>query len=123
LTASGQPCRASARPSGFCFAHDPALHRKRQAARKAGGCKRSQRAAVLPDAPDVRLTSLADLGALLDQTISQVRRGELDAKIGNCLGYLCAVRRQTLVDGELELRLQRLEQAEAQRESPHANWA
>ena len=39
----GEPCRAPARESGLCFAHDPALEAKRTEARRAGGLKRSQR--------------------------------------------------------------------------------
>jgi hypothetical protein len=108
---NGEPCKANARPGRpFCAFHDPELSGRRAAGRRAGGVKRAQRAAVLPEAPEVRLGSVAELGALLDQTMSQVRRGELDPRVGNCIGYLASVRRQTLVDGELELRLAALEQ-------------
>ena len=35
--ADGQPCSGWARPSGYCFAHDPALQEKHQAANAEGG--------------------------------------------------------------------------------------
>src|SRR5262245_13145882 len=73
----GTPCRATARPSGFCFAHDPALAAKRTDARRKGGRERSRRAAVLPaDTPDLPLSTVGDVVALLGQTLNQVRRGD-----------------------------------------------
>jgi hypothetical protein len=77
------------------------------AGRRKGGRERSKKAAVLgADAPDVPLTSVADVLVLLAQTINQVRRGELDTKVGSCLGYLASVAMKALEETELRAQLE-----------------
>jgi hypothetical protein len=84
----GEKCRA--RPivgSGYCFFHDPAKAAKRAAAQSAGDQR--IRIAVLPaTAPDARLLDAGDLVNLLADTINQVRRGEIDPRVANAIGYL-----------------------------------
>jgi len=47
---------------------------------------------VLPTtAPDVRLRDARDVVELLAETINQVRRGEIDPKVANAVGYLGAL--------------------------------
>ncbi len=109
----GTRCRANAmRGSDYCFTHDPAKADERRAARQAGG--RVGKAQVLPSGtPDVPLGSVADLLALLGETINQVRRGDLDPKVANTVGYLSGTLLRALEVGDLETRLAKLEAAVA----------
>jgi hypothetical protein len=118
----GSRCRANGRPaSGLCFAHDPTLACKREAARRAGGRKRAAKAAVLPpDTPDLALASMADVASLLAATINQTRRGQLDPKVANCVGYLGSVLVKTLEQSDLERRILMLEATEAARQQKTA---
>jgi hypothetical protein len=53
---------------------------------------RSNPARVLPpDAPDVQLDTCKDVSDLLSETISQVRRGELDSRAANTIEYLSGI--------------------------------
>src|SRR5260370_38477333 len=73
--------------SDFCFFHDPEKGAEREAAQRAGGSK--NKVAVLPStAPDARLRDARDVVRLLAETINQVRRGEVDSKVANAVGYL-----------------------------------
>jgi hypothetical protein len=110
--ADGSPCRGSALPGkSLCLFHDPTQAGKAKAARRRGGKTRSKRAAVLPSAPDVPVKHVSDVVTLLAQTISQVRRGEIDPKVANATGYLSSVLLRALEGGELA------EEMEAQAEA------
>ncbi len=106
---SGTRCEANAiTGSVYCFFHDPAKAKERAAARKAGGHK--NKAVVLPAAtPDVPLDKISDVVRLLGETINQVRRGELDPKFSNAIGYLTGILLKALEQGEIEERLSALE--------------
>ena len=107
--ADGTPCRANAMTgSEYCFFHDPAKAEEQEAARQAGG--RVGKTTVLsPDTPDAPLSSMADVVALLGQTINQVRRGEVDPKVANAVGYLASALLRALEQGDIEKRLAELE--------------
>jgi hypothetical protein len=108
--ADGTPCQGPARPSGYCFAHDPDLARRRAEGRRKGGRERSRKAAVLPpDAEDLPLRSLQDVAAMLAATVNQVRRGELDSKVGNTLAVLAGQLMKAIEGGDLEPRLEAIE--------------
>jgi hypothetical protein len=104
-------CRANAlHSSPFCFFHDPKSAADRAAARRNGGRERSRRAAVLPaDTSDRPLASAADVTGLLAETINQVRRGEIDPRISNAVGYLAGILLKARERDEMEQRLARLE--------------
>jgi hypothetical protein len=93
----------------FCFTHDPESHRERQAACRAGGRTRSQRAAVLPEAADVKFEAIADVVNLLAETTSQVRRGEVDVRVANAVGYLGSIALRALQAADIETRLAAVE--------------
>jgi hypothetical protein len=100
--ADGSPCRGSALPGkSVCLFHDPTQAGKAKAARRKGGKTRSKQAAVLPLAPDVKVEDVAGVVKLLSETISQVRRGEIDPKIANATGYLSSVLLRALEGGVL----------------------
>lgn len=106
---SGERCGANAQAgSRWCFFHDPAKTAERTAARRAGGS--ATRATVLPlDTPSVTLASVSDVVTLLAETINHVRRGALDVRVANCVGYLAGHVLTALEKGELEQRMTELE--------------
>lgn len=108
----GSSCKATAQPGGFCFWHDPAAAERRRQAQSAGGKTRCRpRATLGPNVPDVDVSTLAELRVLLVRTVNQVRRGELDTRAGNCVGYLGSVLHRVLLDSQLEARVAALEAA------------
>jgi hypothetical protein len=107
----GGRCGANAQPAnGLCVFHDPAKADDGHRARHAGGVHRSRAAAVLPsDTPDHPLGSTKEVSALLSDSINRLRRGQLDPRVGNAMGYLASVLLRALEQGPLEERIARLE--------------
>ena len=106
---NGTACGAAALPgSQFCFFHDPAKAAARRKAQSAGGL--ANKMATLPaDAPDVKVEDGADVVKLLGATINQVRRGEIDPRVANAVGYLSNIVLSATGQRELENRLAELE--------------
>jgi hypothetical protein len=115
-TKSGEPCQAPPTTgSAYCFHHDPTQEAARGAARAEGG-RRSRPPAVLPpDTADLPLKSVGDVTVALAATINQVRRGELDPKVANAVGYLTSVLLKALQGDVLERRLEAIEAVLLQR--------
>jgi hypothetical protein len=63
---------------------------------------------------------VGDVTALLGMTINQVRRGEIDPRISNAVGYLAGTLLKALELGNLEQRLSALEAALKRRPSRSA---
>jgi hypothetical protein len=107
----GTRCGANAQPAvGFCVFHDPARIEDGRRARRAGGISRSRVATVLPpDTPDLTLCNTQDVSNLLAQSINQLRRGQLDPKVANAVGYLASVLLRSLEQGRIEERVAHLE--------------
>ena len=105
----GTACGAAALPgSRFCFFHDPAKAAARRKAQSAGGL--ANKMATLPtNAPDVKVEDGADVVKLLGATINQVRRGEIDPRVGNSVGYLANIVLAATGQRELETRIAELE--------------
>jgi len=105
----GTACGAASLPgSHFCFFHDPAKAAARRKAQSAGGL--ANKMATLPaDAPDVKVEDGADVVKLLGATINQVRRGEIDPRVANAVGYLSNIVLSATGQRELENRLAELE--------------
>jgi hypothetical protein len=79
-------------------------------ARRAGGVARSRGAAVLTgDTQDLPLHDVGDVCALLAESINQVRRGQIDPRVSNAVGYLASILLGALQQGPLEERMERLE--------------
>lgn len=113
----GTRCGAAA-PAGsaFCYFHDPEKAAARRESNQRGGRARSRRAAVLPEGTaDLPLASMADVAGLLAATINQTRRGELDCRVANAVGYLAATLAKVLEKSDLETRIAALEAALAKR--------
>jgi len=110
-TKAGTTCRAAALPeSDFCFFHDPEHEADRREAHSAGG--RQARVRTLPaDAPTVKVENGKDVVALVSETINQVRRGQVDPRVANAVGYLANVLLKAVEQGDVERRLAELEAA------------
>jgi len=108
---NGSRCGANAQPANnLCVFHDPARAVDGLRARRAGGMNRSYPATVLPsDTPDHPLTNMREVSNLLAESINQLRRGQLDPRIANALGYLAGTLLNALQKGELEERLSKIE--------------
>src|SRR4051812_41625149 len=107
----GSPCRMLPRPSGYCFAHDPSLAEARAEGKRRGGRVSGNRSSrVLPaDTPDIPLRTMDDILVANELTYNQVRRGQIDARTGNCLAVLCQVQRRVIEGGDLARRIADLE--------------
>ena len=109
----GTRCNANAQPAnGLCVFHDPAKASEGRRARSAGGITRSRAATVLPsDKPDHPLGNTKEVSAFLADSINQLRRGQLDPRVANGMGYLTNVLLRALEQGPLEERLAKIEAA------------
>jgi hypothetical protein len=107
-------CKANAQTGAqYCFFHDPTLAKERAAARKAGGIARTQKVVLPADLPVKPLRTAAQVVELLSETINQVRRGELDVRASNAIGYLSGVLLSAIEKSSYEDRLIALEAAVA----------
>lgn len=102
-------CNAPAlRGSKFCFFHDPSKESERLEAQSHGG--RQNRIKTLQGTtPDARIDDCRDAIALLVQTINQVRKGEIDPRIANSVGFLTNILMKALDHHEIENRIEQLE--------------
>jgi hypothetical protein len=65
---------------------------------------------VLPfDTPDHPLGDTNQVSALLADSINRLRRGQLDPRVANAMGYLASVLLKALESGRIEDRLAHLE--------------
>jgi len=94
-----------------CVFHDPTKIEDGHRARRAGGITRSHRAAVLPPEMPDPLAKSADVSSFFADTIDQVRRGQLDPRVANTVGYLASVLLRSLEQGAMEQRVLDLEAA------------
>ena len=56
-----------------------------------------------------QFNSLTDVKRLVAETISQVRRGDLDPDVGNSIAHLSSVLVRALTQGDIEDRLRKIE--------------
>jgi hypothetical protein len=108
---NGDRCDADAQTDNrLCVFHDPTRASDGRRARRAGGITRSRAATVLPfDTPDHPLGDTNQVSVLLADSINRLRRGELDPRIANAMGYLASVLMKALENGKIEDRLAHLE--------------
>ncbi|MBT5016814.1 hypothetical protein HN748_01225 [Candidatus Peregrinibacteria bacterium] len=82
-------CKAQAMAGEeYCFFHKPGSgdSQKRQEAQSRGGQTKLVR--IQNPLSPIDLKEVNDVVLLLEDTINRVRSGELDVKIGNCIGVL-----------------------------------
>ena len=108
---NGKSCSADAQiGKDLCVFHDPAKAADGRRARRAGGINRSQNTTVLPpETPDISLHTIHDVSTLLAESINQVRRGQLDARVANTVGFLAGILVRALEQSRVEEGLNHLE--------------
>lgn len=71
----------------YCFFHNPDISEaERKAAQSKGG--KGNAIAITNPLPAVQISKAGDVVKLLEETINLVRAGEIDVKVGNCVGVL-----------------------------------
>src|SRR3989442_4304375 len=108
---NGEKCGADPQSgTKVCVFHDPAKAADGHRARRAGGTTRSRTVTVLPqETPDNPLRNTHEVVTLLSESINHVRRGQLDPRVANALGYLSGILLKALEQGRTEERLNHLE--------------
>ena len=105
----GTRCQAAAMAdSDFCFFHDPTMAEERREAQSFGGSQNRMKT-LAGDTPDAKIEDGRDVVKLLATTINQVRRGEVDPRVANAVGYLANVLMKAAELGEMERRIVDLE--------------
>lgn len=105
-TREGRPCKApplAGRP--YCFAHDPEKAEERREARRRGG-ERSRR-------PPIELVELGSAGAVreaLERVLAETLVLGNSIRRNRAAGYLLGIVLRALEQGELEDRVERLEE-------------
>ena len=94
----------------YCFFHDPVNSENRKAASSKGG-KRGKMSTLPPQTPNHVIKSARDVVNLLSESVSQVRRGEIDPRIAHAVGYLSGIILKAREQSDLEERLDNLESA------------
>src|SRR4051794_7511906 len=110
---NGERCGADAQLGKMiCVFHDPDRATDGEEARRAGGLTRARRNAVLsPETPDFELRTTQHVAGLLAESINHLRRGKLDPRVGNSVGYLSGILLRALEQGSIGERLMKLEDA------------
>lgn len=107
---NGERCGADAQTGKrLCVFHDPAKASEGRRARRAGGITRSRMAVLPGDTPDLPLGNTAEVAALLADSINRLRRGQLDPRVANGMGYLASILLKAIENGRVEERLALLE--------------
>ena len=83
----GSPCQSPATSGGWCFWHDPARPQSEKHAAAAKGGLMCRPKVLPPEAADVRLTSPEACLELLQESVSQMRKGDIDIKVMNSIAY------------------------------------
>lgn len=107
-TKSGRRCTANAGESGFCWAHDPALARKRATAHREGG-----RAHRIPKVSGeaVQIAGADDCLKVVNAAIADAWQLDNSAARSRVLLAGASTAVSVLQIGELEQRVRRLEEA------------
>ena len=107
----GSRCGADAQSGKpLCVFHDPAKAAAGHKARRRGGINRHRPATVLPlETPDHPLRNTQDVSPLLAESINQVRKGQLDLRMANAMGYLTGILLGVLQQGSFGELLVRIE--------------
>lgn len=110
-TKSGRACHCAALPDdphGMCFWHSPDRAGERATAQIRGGHTRMH-AVGIRNAPTVRLDSVEEVKNVLADVITKVRRGQLEPKAANSLGYLLMQGLKAVEMSNIDRRLKALE--------------
>ena len=100
-------CNANAlRDTDFCFSHNPATKEEKKEATVRGGKSPKKNYNPLPP---VEIKGSADVAQLLAKTINEVRAGEINLRVANCIGYLSGHLIKAFEVSDLEKRVEAIE--------------
>ena len=95
--------------SKYCFLHNPDISdEQKRAAQIKGG--RSNKVKIQDPLPTIKITKLKHVVSLLVDTVNRVRAGEIDVRVGNCLGVLSGHLIRAFEITDLEKRIDYIEQ-------------
>ena len=94
----------------YCFFHSPRKAKERAEAQRKGGKKALGEKKRILGGSNIQIKNTADIITLLNETINQVRIGEIEVKIANAVGYLSGICLKALEQGDIEKRLEVLEE-------------
>lgn len=113
----GNNCNA--RPmsgSEYCYFHNPDVSPEERRDVQARGGK-ANAVVVKEPLPPVEVKDATDVVTLLQDTINQVRAGQLDVRIGNCIGVLSGHLIKALEVANIENRVEIIERAILERKT------
>ncbi len=85
---NNQPCQANAiKGSEFCYMHNPDVSQEEKRETQARGGK-ANKIMIKNTLPAIKVSKPDDVVGLLVETINQVRAGDMDIKVANCIGVL-----------------------------------
>lgn len=93
----------------YCFFHSPKKAKERAEAQRKGGKKALAEKKRILEQSNIQIKNTSDVVKLLNETINQVRTGEIEVKIANAVGYLSGICLKALEQGDIEKRLEALE--------------
>jgi len=93
--------------SDFCFTHNPEMVAKKKEAVIKGG--RSHKKNYNP-LPAFEINGSKSVAELLSQTINEVRMGQIDLRVANCIGYLSGHLIKAIEVSNVQDTLNRIEQ-------------
>ena len=106
-TKAGARCKAPAVERGLCFCH---AHPERLAELgRQGGRKNRRNRCPLEELPAWSLKNVRAVADMLEETINNVRRGRIDLRVSNAIGFLSGILLKALEKGPVEERLNHLE--------------
>ena len=107
---NGEQCKSSAMTSSdYCYFHNPAISEEEKKEAQARGGKNRSMTTIEP-LSKVKIGKVSDVTLLLIDTINQVRSGNMNVKMANCVGFLSDKLVRTMEAGNLEERFTKLEQ-------------
>lgn len=106
----GEQCNGNATTeSVYCYWHNPDVpETEKQLARTKGG--QNKIIAIGTPLTPIRIKSGRDVTVLLEQTINDVRAGDMDPRIANTIGYLAGHLIKAIEVGDTEKRITAIEQ-------------
>src|SRR3989344_2939145 len=100
-------CNANAlRDTDFCFSHNPATKEEKKEAVIKGGKSPKKNYNPLPK---IKIDNTSDVTKLLTVTINEVRAGEINLRVANCIGYLSGHLIRAFEVSDLEKRVEEIE--------------
>ncbi|PJC32744.1 hypothetical protein CO049_02020 [Candidatus Roizmanbacteria bacterium CG_4_9_14_0_2_um_filter_36_12] len=106
----GEQCNAFAMGnSQFCYLHNPDITDEEKRINQTKGGK-SNIIRVNGSLPLIRAKTSQEVAGLLEKTINEVRSGELDPRIANTIGYLAGHLIKAIEVGEVEKRINAIEE-------------